>query len=1230
MIAGSIEIQLLANLARLQSDMDKAQRTVGGAMKNINASVELAKRALGGLGAGFSTVQIVKALIAASDQFTKLNAQITIATRNQKEYNAAFSDITRIAKTAQSEIESISKLYARLNLSLRDANRSQREIATISETVALALKVNGATVAESASAMLQLSQAFGSGVLRGEEFRAVMESAPNLMRRLAESIGVPVGQLKVLAEEGRLTSDVLTKAFSDSKYLSMLREQADHVRNLGGAWQVFKNELILSIGEIDKAAGSSRFISALLGGAGMAVKETTGRGGNTTVPAVNPEDTLFGGLRRGLLFGGLSNIELGDTPEVVKKQKEAFDALAKSLNITSSEYEKLNELEKKAKKSLDDGAITAKQYAQIKEGITAERVKLSKSQLQADKKAIEVQQEYMRSVGDLAKEIYALGEPEKTQIELLQQQLELMPRIPEEIRASMQARIEHAKAIERENEWHQAVIESIEREIEQQAELEKALRAQDEARDAAMNRVAEEMLRREEDLNIALLMDDKKRVHAQLQLEYDRQEAYIRSLDDGTEATHSAVESMIADLKRVYGMEAYRVELEKHKKVWESIEKTAHDTFISIFDSGKSAFDRLRDTLKNGLYELLWQMVHTKWFIPIQTAVMGGASGSAMAGLLPGEIGGMPSGSGGFGFGSIKSIFDVVTKGFDAANNMFLQGISDFGANVANMGGIFEDIGGWIGKNNALLGDIAPFIPSVISLLSGDIKGGIASGIGAGIGMALGGPAGGAIGSALGSLVGGLFGGKKKPPQYGAQSFGTYSGGDVTGYAKNNGRSLGGDALKSMDSLTKGFVETLGAYTKAFGVEAKVNAMAYFRKRSTLRGNFGGDIDGQGFFIEEAYGKKTDISKGFDMFVNTVMGPMMVQAIQKSRLPAGIKALFDGMVDRTQVLNMINATMGLNASPEQLAERFGLTVDQAGRVSKATGKAGNDLIAFVNNLATAANSFKTVGDVLIEARDNLTASFSESGGGSSLPATLKAFDDILKGIDKTTQAGIKQFAELYAIRDNFNQYVQSLDSLKGGVKGALFGIVSPAEQQAMMQADLAQLFGSLNLQIPGSVQELINLGKSIDYTTEEGLNLAAAFPSLVQAFQQAREQTDALTNSLQSLDTSRFATLVDYTRAVRYAESGIDISRLPSYDVGTAFVPQDGPAMIHQGERIMTRSENAELVSAVQQSAAVAQGLARLEQKLEAGFYAVASATGDMAKRMRKWDGDGLPAERTV
>lgn len=230
-----------------------------------------------GIIAGIGFMGAARAAIRMSDDYTKLTAQLKIATTSQEEFGNAMNAVKRISATAQADINTISILYARLSNSLRDVGVSQKEIADISETVALALKVNGASAGEASSAMLQLSQAFGSGVLRGEEFNALMEASPNLMRALAESIGVPMGQLRSLASEGAITGDVLTKAFTDPRLLAKLREQSESVKTLSGAFVTLKNAVMEFTGVMTSTTGSASASSEILNAMANQVQKMVNR-----------------------------------------------------------------------------------------------------------------------------------------------------------------------------------------------------------------------------------------------------------------------------------------------------------------------------------------------------------------------------------------------------------------------------------------------------------------------------------------------------------------------------------------------------------------------------------------------------------------------------------------------------------------------------------------------------------------------------------------------------------------------------------------------------------------------------------------------------------------------------------------------------------------------------------------------------------------------------------------
>jgi tape measure domain-containing protein len=240
-----------ANASQRQIDsiaqsMSNLSGIVQGAMRNLAATV--------GLGGGL--VEIVQ----MSDQYSKLTSQLRLATQSNREYAAAYADVRRIANDAQADLASTGVLYARIANGTRELGISQQRVAGITEAVNLALKVSGATAEESASAQLQLSQAFAAGALRGEEFNSVNEAAPRLMKALADGIGVPVGALKQMASDGKITAQVMADVLP--KALGQLRQEADQVQTIGGAFTVLKNRVLEFTATNAQSSGA---VSALTG-----------------------------------------------------------------------------------------------------------------------------------------------------------------------------------------------------------------------------------------------------------------------------------------------------------------------------------------------------------------------------------------------------------------------------------------------------------------------------------------------------------------------------------------------------------------------------------------------------------------------------------------------------------------------------------------------------------------------------------------------------------------------------------------------------------------------------------------------------------------------------------------------------------------------------------------------------------------------------------------------------
>jgi len=242
-------------------DMDRMRDSGGRAERQVS-SLETATRkltetlALIGIGAG------IGAIIRMADEYTKFTAQLRLATTSTREYAAALDDVRRIANTSQQDLASTGVLYARIANGTRELGVGQKQVASITEVVNLALKVSGATASESASAMLQLSQAFASGTLRGEEFNAVNEAAPRLMKALADGMGLPVGALKKMAEEGAITSKIMATVLPQA--LQDLKEEAKQVQTISGSFTVLKNKVMELTAVKAEANGMVRLLTSSL------------------------------------------------------------------------------------------------------------------------------------------------------------------------------------------------------------------------------------------------------------------------------------------------------------------------------------------------------------------------------------------------------------------------------------------------------------------------------------------------------------------------------------------------------------------------------------------------------------------------------------------------------------------------------------------------------------------------------------------------------------------------------------------------------------------------------------------------------------------------------------------------------------------------------------------------------------------------------------------------------
>ncbi len=238
--------------------------TIGVAAERSYKKVGLLSGTLGqlkGMLAGYAGLMGVKELGRSADVYSDIVGKLKQVTDGERELAQAKAATFRISQETYQSLDATTTLYARSAAALAQYGVGQGKIAELTETVNRGLLISRATAQESASAILQLSQAMGAGALRGEEFNAVNEAAPRLMQLLADSLGRPRGELKKLAEDGQLTIDVLLKAFTGPNAAKLAAEAAEVPLTIGRAWQTAKNELLRYYGESDQLVGASVLVA---------------------------------------------------------------------------------------------------------------------------------------------------------------------------------------------------------------------------------------------------------------------------------------------------------------------------------------------------------------------------------------------------------------------------------------------------------------------------------------------------------------------------------------------------------------------------------------------------------------------------------------------------------------------------------------------------------------------------------------------------------------------------------------------------------------------------------------------------------------------------------------------------------------------------------------------------------------------------------------------------------
>lgn len=271
-LLGQLNIQLTLDQARFQQNLGKAQNRAkqfsvrsSQYLNNIEkAAQNLNNFTRGTFWAGFAGGRIAQ-LKNYADGYTEIQNKLRLVESASINSARGLESVFDISLKTNQSIQATSGVYQRFAQNAEALKISQAQVASLTETVSKAVAMSGASAESAQAALMQFGQALGSGVFRGDEFNSVMEQTPGLAKAIADGLGVTTGELRNMAEEGKLTTDVLIPALERAKS-SVDSQFGSRILTISAALENLSTATVKWVGETDNAIGVSRTAAEIING----------------------------------------------------------------------------------------------------------------------------------------------------------------------------------------------------------------------------------------------------------------------------------------------------------------------------------------------------------------------------------------------------------------------------------------------------------------------------------------------------------------------------------------------------------------------------------------------------------------------------------------------------------------------------------------------------------------------------------------------------------------------------------------------------------------------------------------------------------------------------------------------------------------------------------------------------------------------------------------------------
>lgn len=253
-----------ASMARLTAKANKNADAIARLKAAGQTAIPVFSR-LGGLIGTFGALMATRKVIEYGDAWANLTNKLRIVSDSEADLIAKRKALIAVSNQTRSSLEGNITLFQRLSMANRSLGKSDKELIRFTDAISKSLAISGATAQETRSVLIQLAQGLGSDAVRGEEFRAVMESGSRVMQALADSTGKTVGQLKELTAQGKFLSvDFFDAVMKQAPAITSDFEKI--AVTVGTATNVFRNNMVIWIGRMNEATGAGNKLgSAIIG-----------------------------------------------------------------------------------------------------------------------------------------------------------------------------------------------------------------------------------------------------------------------------------------------------------------------------------------------------------------------------------------------------------------------------------------------------------------------------------------------------------------------------------------------------------------------------------------------------------------------------------------------------------------------------------------------------------------------------------------------------------------------------------------------------------------------------------------------------------------------------------------------------------------------------------------------------------------------------------------------------